>query len=137
MFFDGPSADILFIPHVLQRVAMGTIFCCFRGAGANVKMMLPYHSEHLLGGWSGSRETSCAAHCTQCFWTCFLERLLVRMLPIWIPNGGPLDGLGAGFLEVMCLLILGSILGRASGRVGAFKCAYVQNRDASLVTPAY
>ena len=68
---------------------LDTIFDCFGGTGGNVKPMVSCQRNCRLEGRRGSRETSCAGLCAQCFSTCFSERLSFDSLLIWVPKGVP------------------------------------------------
>ena len=69
-----------------------TILGRFGAPGGNVKIMVLYTRSHYFEGWSRSRDTSCAALCTQCFPTRFSGRLSLDFFVDLDSKGGPRGG---------------------------------------------
>ena len=89
-----PSAKIVTnAPKPYKRFSKGspldTIFGRFGAPSGNVKICVSPSGNHDFQGWRGSRESSCAAPCAECFPTCFSERLFLDLLSICGPKGVP------------------------------------------------
>ena len=104
--FDRP-----FGKHFLNFVVpQETHFESFSGYGWNMKAMVSWKRNHNFDGWRGSRESSCAALCAQCFSTCFSEWVFCYFWRIWRPIGGPSETLGGHFFGLLAHLFRGQFL---------------------------
>ena len=124
-------------------VPTGNIWSPLEGIAGNVKTIASRIRNHHFEGCRGSRETSCAAVCAQCFSRCFPEQVFLDFLSFWCPDWNHWGTLGFIFFGIFVILFQRLMFERFGGdclgvpAAGEKPVKSAQDSELTPVTPGY